>query len=149
MQTWLIVNLRVSGFHRWKNAPPEFAYLGELHRHEFHINAKLKVEKNRAIEIISIKDFIHYKLFETFGYTYPNNSIVLDESIIDQQSVEGLAKWIADLLIKQYKVSKVEVTVLEDGENGATVCLEATEVINHKEEIDHSDLGLGYPWVSL
>lgn len=135
MQTWLIINLRIPGFHQWTDAPTKYAYLREMHRHEFHIKVELLVPKNRHLEFIDIKEYTYSWVLSTLSpdeYTvygdiggFMRHSIVLGRRI-KKESVEGLAEYIGNHLKETYKVSQIKVTVMEDGENGAMVCLGET-----------------------
>lgn len=98
------VTCRVIGFHCWSNAPVQFDYLKPLHRHEFVIYAKKKVNHNdRDIEINQLKQDIEFWLHEQFGNPCEFGS----------RSCEN----IASLLATVFGLS--ECTVLEDGLCGA------------------------------
>jgi hypothetical protein len=135
MKTFLIVNLRVPGFHRWEDAPDKFSYLSNFHRHEFHICCEVEVEENRRYEVISLKDMIHSWLLESLGtYNYAASDLfalglplstegyILLDKKISQTSVEGLGEFIATYLREEIEdAGMISVTVLEDGENGARI----------------------------
>lgn len=130
MTTWLVINLRLPGFHRWLDAPQAFKYLRSWHRHEFHIKCEIEVGGNREFEFIALKDTITQYLLDRLGLKHgmfldlPDKGfethIVLDNDAAPEQSVEGLAYFIAKYL-KDDVDKRVRVTVMEDGENGATV----------------------------
>jgi len=121
MKTWLIINLRVPGFHKWENAPEEHAYLKNLHRHEFHIKVEMLADRNRKWEFIDIKSQLTLWLYENFPSDInTSDSISLED--MPKQSCEGFAEVIAkEFVAENYTCSKIRVTVLEDGENGARI----------------------------
>jgi hypothetical protein len=97
----IIVNTRFVGFHNWPNAPTEFHYLGNIHRHEFHVTVKVAVKEfDREIEFCNFKRELDEWLHQE--YKYPTT-----------ESCEMIAKKIAQ------KFNAVYVRVMEDGENGA------------------------------
>lgn len=129
MTKCVIFTLRMPGFHRWKDAPTKWGYLSNWHRHEFHIKCKIGVNTNRQEEIIDMKEDLHQFLLDVIGL---NNVVSTDlklECPLDYHnyivlpgdgSCENLASYIAGALTHRYE-TEVIVTVLEDGENGASV----------------------------
>lgn len=94
--------------HCWPEAPTNMYYLRTPHRHVMHITTHIEVSHNdRELEIIDVKHSIDYFLHNThFELT---------------TSCEMLAERIIEYVHGQYGDRDVQVTVLEDGENGATV----------------------------
>lgn len=97
------INTSFVGYHYWKEAPPEFSFLKNVHRHVFHVKVIKKVEHaERDIEFIDLKrkvdDYIQNSWKEA---TFPDS-----------------CETIAENIGKPFEASAV--TVLEDGENGAT-----------------------------
>lgn len=107
MKTNIIVNLQWEAIHSWSKCPlPEVAFLKHPHRHIFHICAKKEVtHDDRQVEIIMFKR----KILE-----YLNQW----DNDLGDQSCEMLAKELAH----QFELSYC--SVLEDGENGAEVCVQ-------------------------
>jgi hypothetical protein len=140
-KTELVISLQVPGFHRWKDAPLEYSYLSNWHRHVFHINCYIEVKNDRQFEFIVAKDSLMSFLKNTLGAQriIPNTGIddpskkdyadmflhrghlVFTEDVVSSGSCEGIAEYIAGYLKGNY--GKVTVEVLEDGENGARVTL--------------------------
>ena len=99
------VNLRFAAVHQWSACPiPEVSYLRERHRHEFHIKAvKSVTHTDRDVEIIMLKQSIQEFLKKEITF------------FMGETSCEMLAMQI----LKKFELHSC--TVLEDGENGATV----------------------------
>jgi hypothetical protein len=110
------VNFQVEGLHRWKEAPPQVAFLRNYHRHIFHFHVKRDVrENNREIEFIMLKRHLE--------------AIVRTE-ILDRPrdaSCEMIAEELVNhcLEISPLKPGQnIEIVVLEDGENaGGVSCM--------------------------
>lgn len=113
METRIIVNLQVEGFHNWPNCDlPEVEFLKNQHRHIFHIKVKKNVfHEDRDIEIILLKRRLMKYLQKTFGYS----NKVGEPLFFEDMSCES----IANHLVKKFQLNYCEV--LEDGENGAEV----------------------------
>lgn len=104
------------GFHYWKNAPLEFQYLRQPHRHKFIVTACKEVQHDdRDIEFIYFKKQVD----EFISETWANSSIMSD--YIFEDSCEMIARKI----LEKFGCSYVEVS--EDGENGAFVIPQQTE----------------------
>lgn len=108
----ICVRFQFEGFHRWKDAPTEVAFLRDWHRHIFHCEARVSVEHDdRELEYFMVLNEIkkHILPFLELG----------DETV---SSCEQKAKFIANGLINIYGEDRdYEVSVFEDGENGSTV----------------------------
>lgn len=112
--------LRFEGFHRWKDAPVGVGFLSEYHRHVFHVTARVKVTHlNRDIEFITLKEEIQSYASRRWGGNH----------------FEDSCETIAQTILEFFGLD--EVTVSEDGENGATV--------QKVEEHATTDLPLHYP----
>lgn len=99
MPRFIAISLSFEGFHRWKNAPPEHAYLRERHRHLFVCKAYMEVgHGNRAVEFIALKRVVQQWCAARFAE--------------GGLSCEQMAQKISE----RYGFSRVEVW--EDGENG-------------------------------
>ena len=103
-ETCVWVKLRFIGFHRWKEAPGQYNFLKDWHRHEFHISAGKKVtELNRQIEFLRLKD-------QMLAYV---------REVYEGKRFELSCEMIAHDLIGIFGLSFCSVS--EDDENGALV----------------------------
>lgn len=114
MKTQIVVTLQIEGIHCWPEAKyvhSEVAYLSELHRHIFHIEARKEVKHSeRDIEIIMFKRELH----DYFMRNYFMTGVELCN--FGPRSCETIAKDLMEAYDLDY------CKVLEDNENGA-VCL--------------------------
>lgn len=111
----IFVNLQVVGLHHYPDAPEEVMFLRYPHRHVFHIRVETPINhSNRDIEFLLFK-----KLCQ--GYF---NDIISEKGIVNfgAKSCEMIAE---DLIVHLQNVFDkrrcYQVTVSEDGENGAIV----------------------------
>lgn len=112
-KTNIIINTSFPAFHNWVGAPDEFEYLQHMHRHVFHVQIKMKVwHDNRGIEFIDAKT----KFDAWLRKNYQNEEMV-------NTSCEMLCKHFLDFLTRMYGPIVEYIRVLEDGENGAEICL--------------------------
>lgn len=103
------------GWHRWMDAPHEFAYLRCSHRHMFHVKVQVTVQElDRQIEFIDLK----HKVEELLGLSLFGNT---SQSKPAYHSCEMMAKELGQALQLALNTELITVTVSEDGENGATV----------------------------
>lgn len=103
MSTSVFVTTRFVGFHRWKDAPEQHAYLRNWHRHVFHVRLTVSVNHdNREVEFIDLKKQVDEYIACIFVLPGP---------------FEHSCEQIARLLLDYFSASEVEVS--EDGENGA------------------------------
>jgi len=110
-ETFINVNLRVEGFHKYDKAPDNVDFLRSLHRHMFHINVCIQVfHDDREIEFITFKRWLEREIKEKFD-------------LHSLGSCEMFAKSIYELICKKkYSIQrKMKIEVSEDGENGAIV----------------------------
>jgi hypothetical protein len=115
--TMVWVRTQFTGFHRWKDAPDEVAFLRDWHRHVFHVRLGMQVtELDREVEFFQLKAKVDSYLAAYDGFRF-------------EMSCEQLAA----LLQRDFGAVLVEVS--EDGECGATVFLETvmTNIQNPKE----------------
>lgn len=104
--TVVVVTARFVGFHKWVDAPDQYDYLRNFHRHEFHVDVQYAVEDlNREVEFCDLKARLH----EHLQKTYQDKQFEL--------SCEQLAHALMDHFGPRTKLVKVS----EDGENGAVV----------------------------
>lgn len=108
------VTFQKEGIHKYPAALTdpalaEVSFLGYPHRHMFHFEVKLDVAHNdRDIEFILLKRELE-KLYEDGTMQ------------LDYKSCEMLAEELINYIVRAYPNRVVEVTVSEDGENGATL----------------------------
>lgn len=110
MKTCIYITTTFVGFHSWKDAPDEVAFLRHPHRHIFHVKATFEVSHdNRELEFFMIKKEID----DWIASFYPS-------TVVLSKSCEMIAKDIFITFSKLY-CSMVSVEVSEDGENGSIV----------------------------
>jgi hypothetical protein len=105
------VTFQQIGFHRYPNAPEEVAYLRDVHRHVFHFNVGIQVfHDDREIEFHMFMNWLRS--------LYANGDLELN-----YKSCEMLAQDVTKSIYAKYDCTKrrIEVTVSEDGECGATL----------------------------
>ena len=86
----------------------DVSYLGYPHRHMFHFRVGIEVfHDDRDIEFIQFKRWLE--------------SLYGDDIIaLDYKSCEMISDDLAEQINAKYPNRKIEITVSEDGENGAT-----------------------------
>lgn len=108
---YIKVKFTQEGLHQFIGAPDEVGYLGNLHRHLFHISVKVEVFHNdRELEFLMFMHDIK---------KYVINKYLKGEYIIN--SCEMLAENILEYVHKKYGPRCCEVEVSEDDENSAIV----------------------------
>jgi hypothetical protein len=108
---YISVRDQYEGFHKYENAPQEVAFLKNLHRHLFKVEATIEVTHNeRELEFFMVKDVLKHQIMPFLSHS------------LDMGSCETQAQRILEGLINTYGPDRFYgVTVEEDGENGATV----------------------------
>lgn len=101
------IRFAFEGFHRWKDAPDEVAFLRDRHRHLFHVRVEWSVtHADRDREF-----FIEQRAARA--------------AVAALQAAPGCEEWSCEhwaaRILEATGASRVEVS--EDGENGATACL--------------------------
>ena len=115
------VTFRKEGIHKYPAALDDpklktgdeydVSFLGYPHRHIFHFNVAIQVFHNdRDIEFIQFKRWLE-KL-------YSGDQGVLS---LDYKSCEMICDDLYEAIATRYPDRKIEITVSEDGENGATI----------------------------
>lgn len=111
------VSFQVVGFHHWENAPDEYGYLRDHHRHLFKFRVSITVEHNdREVEF--------HQLLNVCKACFPS-----DQVDFDGMSVESISDHLAQhldniygrpIVLKNDSVSRRTLTieVSEDGECG-------------------------------
>ena len=91
----------------------DVSFLGYPHRHIFHFRVCIEVfHDDRDIEFIQFKRWLEklYSGSETGGVL-----------VLDYKSCEMICDELADTINTKYPNRRMEITVSEDGENGATI----------------------------
>lgn len=107
MRKFVIIRCDFEALHCWPECPfSDVSFLKTLHRHKFFVELKKEIEGDRGIEFIrlqrEVKSFI--------GQAY------------DGKNLGSLScEMIAEILLKNF--SAYQVSVFEDNENGAEVCM--------------------------
>lgn len=87
----------------------DVSFLGTPHRHIFHFNVAIQVYHNdRDIEFIQFKRWLEH--------LYAQGTLQLD-----YKSCEMLSDDLYNEIATRYPGRNIEITVSEDGENGATI----------------------------
>lgn len=111
----ILVRLTFEGLHCYPKAPEAVKFLRTLHRHRFHVKVEMEVDhSDREIEFILVqRELKNILASQPFGETY---------------SCELMAEFIMAELARVYPSPKsygrdrrMEVLVMEDGENGGLV----------------------------
>jgi hypothetical protein len=113
------VTFRKEGIHRYPAAETDpmlktgdmydVSFLGYPHRHIFHFNVGISVFHNdRDIEFIQFKRWLE-NLYSTGALE------------LDFKSCEMISDDLYDQIATRYPGRDIEITVSEDGENGATI----------------------------
>lgn len=123
MNRKILVTTQFEGIHCWKQAWvfPEVQYLEHPHRHMFTVKVVLEVYHNdREVEFIMVKHLLNKAIASQ-----------VDEKGVWQlggHSCEYIAEWFLAIIENEYPGRFVEVSVLEDSENGC--------IINNAKEVD-------------
>jgi translation elongation factor EF-1beta len=123
----VIATCRVQGIHCWASQPGDAPrnYLSYPHRHEFHIEVRVKVShEDRDIEILQLKQDVISSIAEDYPVAnekaVPIPAHMARVTDFKDSSCEMIAsKLIETLGTFHYDVKSVKV--LEDGENGAVL----------------------------
>lgn len=118
-QTAVWVDTQFVGFHQWKEAPDDIAYLRHPHRHLFKVRVSIPTTAEREIEFHQLKHALD-DLIARLPCADPPRDF--------SWSCEQIASHLAVHLLAQYpNHPHVGVCVSEDGECGASVVLERSE----------------------
>jgi hypothetical protein len=105
MKKFIWVTHNFEGFHKYKDAPDEVAYLRERHRHMFG----LKI----WIEIFHDDREIEFHMFKTFVKG------LISENEFNNKSCEMISDDLFKLINDKYNQREIRIEVDEDGENGS------------------------------
>jgi hypothetical protein len=101
----IFVRFTQPGFHHWPEPTKQRAYLGERHRHLFHVEVRLQVQHDdREVEF--------HDLLDLARGLFPGGEL-------GGQSCETMARSLGKQIARHYGRA-VEVNVSEDGEVGAS-----------------------------
>lgn len=115
------VTFRKEGIHRYPAAETDpklktgdkydVSFLAYPHRHIFHFTVAIEVTHNdRDVEFIQFKRWLEE--------LYSGDQGVLS---LDYKSCEMICDDLYEVIATRYPERKIEITVSEDGENGATI----------------------------
>lgn len=104
-ESFIWVTTKITGFHKYNDAPTEVSFLRNTHRHLFHIRVAIQVfHNNREIEF-----FIFKQLVES----------ILDDGDFDNKSCEMISDMLYVAINRKHSNRLIEIEVSEDGENGS------------------------------
>ena len=113
------VTFRHEGIHKFPAAATEpnladVSFLGYEHRHIFHFNVSIEVfHNNRDIEFIQFKRWLESLYQGTLELNYKSCEMISDD--------------LYEVIASRYPGRDIEITVSEDGENGATIRYNTTK----------------------
>ena len=119
------VTFQREGIHRYPGADTDpnlatgdeydVSFLGFPHRHIFHFKVAIQVTHNdRDIEFIQFKRWLE-------------NSFKSGVMQLDHKSCEMICDDLYEFIASRYPKRDIEITVSEDGENGATIYYNTTK----------------------
>lgn len=115
----IVVKNQFEGYHLWKNAPEEVAFLRNSHRHIFHVETQIRVqEDDRELEFFMVQ----HRINEILAKEMPTTPDKAEWGL----SCEMMAKIILTKLHALYPNRPMGCLVSEDGENGAWVEMSST-----------------------
>jgi len=113
------VTFQREGIHRFPAAATDsnladVAFLANEHRHIFHFNVNIEVFHNdRDIEFIQFKRWLESLYQGTLELNYKSCEMISDD--------------LYEVIAGRYPGRDIEITVSEDGENGATIRYNTTK----------------------
>jgi len=118
MRMELYCRTRFVAYHKWKDAPDEYKYLSNIHRHEFHVEIAIRVEtSNRAVEFQHLKNDVDQLIKREWYYSINSTQ---SNPVPIEASCELMAAQLASHL-REYAYNVTMVDVSEDGECGGRV----------------------------
>ena len=115
-QTNIVVKFVMEGFHYWKDAPKQVAFLRDNHRHLFHFRLEKKVDHaDRDIEIILFGRQVKEYLIKRYGSK--SSEDLSGSNIYWLEFGPRSCEMIGEDLMRTFNLDVAEV--LEDGENGS------------------------------
>lgn len=124
------VTFRKEGIHKFPAAltDPKYntgddydvSFLGHDHRHIFHFTVGIQVFHNdRDVEFIQFKRWLERM--------YTGDKAILS---LDHKSCEMISDELFETIASRYPGRDIEITVSEDGENGATIRYNTTQPLH-------------------
>jgi len=113
------VTFQREGIHRFPQAGTDpnladVAFLANEHRHIFHFNISIEVFHNdRDIEFIQFKRWLESLYQGTLELNYKSCEMISDD--------------LYEVIASRYPGRDIEITISEDGENGATIRYNTTK----------------------
>ena len=113
------VTFKREGIHRFPAAATDpkladVAFLANEHRHIFHFNVSIEVFHNdRDIEFIQFKRWLESLYQGTLELNFKSCEMISDD--------------LYEVIASRYPERDIEITVSEDGENGATIRYNTTK----------------------
>jgi len=125
----IFVTFQKEGIHKYPAAATDPAlatgdeydvsFLATPHRHIFHFEVAIEVFHNdRDIEFIQFKRWLENQ--------YSQNILALD-----YKSCEMISDDLYEVIATRYPDRNIEITVSEDGENGATIYYNTTAILHN------------------
>lgn len=114
--TTITSRFQIVGFHYWKDAPPKYTYLKNVHRHVFFFDVEIVIEESREVEFIDFKQWLETVIKIKLYSRCPLTSSVEFGPSSCEDIAEKLLNYLQD---ESYHVK--EISVFEDNENGATI----------------------------
>lgn len=107
VERWAVVRWEFIAWHRWPGASGDRSYLGQYHRHKFHVELAITTTHNeREVEFHDLLDFGRYEQSQRISHR-------------SDMSCESMCEAIAEGVQGRYPDRSVIVAVFEDGEVGA------------------------------
>ena len=108
----IFIRTSFASFNQWPEAPPQVAFLRNLHRHKFNVEVRFSVtEDDRQLEFFMTQAAVNKVLFEKVIPALEKKRTM---------SCEMLAGLLFSLL-EGLRLPVISVSIDEDGENGAIV----------------------------
>lgn len=113
------VTFRREGIHKYPAAATDpklqdVTFLANEHRHIFHFHVSIQVFHNdRDIEFIQFKRWLESLYQGTLELNYKSCEMISDD--------------LYEVIASRFPGRDIEITVSEDGENGATICYNTTK----------------------
>lgn len=122
MKQTITVRTRFRGAHCYPSAPQAVGFLGNSHRHEFHVEVELSVtHDDRELEFLLVQQFIDAVIDDMYPTVYGIKDL-------GSSSCEAIARKVGNRLKQEYGATRlVRVSVFEDGENGANLTADFLE----------------------
>lgn len=125
MKQSIISKFTIPGFHYWPDAPDEYAYLRNQHRHLFYFKIEVEVnDSNREIEFIDFGTKVKTSIYRNQEYKIHKHM----NSHLDfrNKSCEQLCKDTYNVMHNDDDLFKqayhlIKISVFEDNENGASI----------------------------